>query len=284
MPRRSDSTVKVFEFESFASYFTAYVEAQKKSRPTFSYRVICRDTGIKSPALLSWYASGKRVPTPDILEILNDYIGWKPDEYAYAQSLASYERAKTHQEKVGHLERMRAISPLKNLTILEQAAINVMMKWYIVTILEMTHLKDFKPEVDWIFERLGERVSKEQIEEAFEALIETGLFVREADGRLTRPSKSIRTKDNVPNFAMRGWHVEMMKLAQRAIYLQEPTERYYSGVTMTIDSSKMKEAQSMLAEFRERFVAVAQEEGGDETYHFGFQFFRLTEKKKPKTE
>lgn len=279
MRRRNESGVVVFEFESFARYFTAYMDAEKRIRPSFSYRVICRDTGIKSPALLSWFASGKRIPTPDILEILCDYVGWKPDEYAYLQSLVGFERAKNHQEKVFHLERMRSLSPVKNLTKLEQAAIDMMMKWHIVTILEMTHLKGFQSDPDWIFKRLGGRVSKEQIVEAFAILQETGLLVRGEDGTLSRPNKSLRTKnENMPIAAVRKLHCEMMGLAQKAIYLQETSERFFTGVTMTIDSKRMKEAQAMLAEFRERFVPVVQEEGGDETYHFALQFFRLTEK------
>ncbi len=273
-----EEPVTVFNYETFASYFAAYIEDQKKTKRNFSYRFLCRKTGIKSPALLTWLATGKRLPTPDILEKLNDAFNWRPDEYAYAQSLVSFERSKSDSDRMLHLKKMREIAPAKNLTILEKAATDIFLKWHIATILEMTHLKDFKLDTQWISERLGGKISPAEVQSALNVLTKTGLMVEDAEKGLRREGKSLRTRDNIPIYAVRGWHSEMMKLAQRAVHLQEPAERFFSGVTMTIDEARMPEAQALLAEFRERFVTLVQTDQGNETYHFAVQFFRLTKK------
>lgn len=269
--------VSIFDYETFAAYFAAYIAEQKQVRRIFTFRYLCKVTGIKSPGQINAIASGKRFPTPDILEKLNEALNWKPNEYAFAQALIAYERAKTDAEKAVYWQKMREIAPTKNLSFLEKANTDIFLKWYIAAILEMTHLKDFKFDLAWISDRLGGKVSPNEVQNAIDILLKTGTAVKDQKYGLRRPQTVLRTKDNVPIYAVRGWHIEMMKQAQRAIHLQSPDERFFSGSTITISANRIKEMQALLAEFRERFVKLTEVDQGDETYHFAIQFFRLTQ-------
>jgi len=279
-PLLKGKKVDIFKFSTFSAYFSAYVQNEKEDRPSFSYRVMCRDSGIKSASLLTWIASGKRLPTPDVLEKLNEYIGWSPDQYAYAQALVNFEKAKTAAEKNVYLERMQQIAPSPHLTLLEQAQIEVVMKWHVLAILEITSLKDFKYDLDWIYDQLEERIDKSQIQDAINKLLKTGILELSEGNKLLRPIKHLFTKDHVAIAGAKNLHVEMLKQAQRAVYMQSPEERFFSTTVMGVKVSKLKEAQALLAEFRSRFIELCEcGEEPEEIYQFGINFFRLAGKK-----
>mgnify|MGYP001594962487 CR=1 FL=1 len=52
----------VFEFPSFADYFSQLMEAKRGRESRFSYRALARRLGKRSPSLLAMIARGERFP------------------------------------------------------------------------------------------------------------------------------------------------------------------------------------------------------------------------------
>lgn len=282
MTSKDKSAISAFDFETFSDYFAHYLALQSKVKKNFSYRQLCRRTGIKSPAMLTWLAKGTRLPTPYILEQLREVMEWKPGEFAYIQSMVNAERSESTAEKEYHQSKMRELKPAEPTSLLENETISIFSKWFLIAILEMTNLADFDSSPIWICERLGGRISEEDAASAIELLLKVGLLEKSPDGRLSQPLKRLRTKDNAPITAVRKWHEEMMRLGQNAVHLQEPEHRFFSGISLAIDSSEMAEAQKVLGEFRERFISRFEKKGGNEVYHFAIQYFGLTQPVRPK--
>ncbi len=268
--------VRIFDHRSFASYFSAFLAHSKANSRTFSLRYLCRQSGVKSPSMFTWFASGKRLPTPEILDRLSEALKWSPAEHAYAQLMVGYEKSDSSLERSHLFEKMQAITAPADMTTISAQAKSVFSKWYTMAILEMTNLADFQCNAEWISKRLGSRITSNEIEEAIEILKEEEFLIDDGNGGWQRNTASHRTRDNVSIKAVRGWHSQMMKLGQQAIHIQDPDERFFTGATLTISASQLKQAQALIAEFREKFIAMTQVSGGDETYHFAIQFFRLT--------
>lgn len=268
--------LNIFDYDRFCEYFAAYVHEEKKQHKAFSYRYLASRLKFKSPSALLWMAKGTRLPSPDFLLKLRDYMGWQPNEYAYAQALVGLERAKNPEERKLYLERLKQIRPATgDLTIMDRKIVEAISHWHCVAILEMTHLVEFKNDSKWISERLGHIVTIEEVEHALTTLSEVGLIRIDKDSTLVRLKQGLRTPPNVPIQAVRSFHCEMMKLAQSAVYMQEPDERYFSGLTLSLNSKRLKEAQTFLADSTENFVELMHEPG-DQVYHLAVQFFRLT--------
>lgn len=103
--------ISIFEYETFAAFFRAYVDHRKRADPIFSYRFLCHRLGIRSPSLLYWITTGRRRPTEFILEKLCRYLGMSDSEFAYARCLVAHERARSQPERDFHrmcLEKLRA--------------------------------------------------------------------------------------------------------------------------------------------------------------------------------
>jgi uncharacterized protein (TIGR02147 family) len=269
--------VLIFEYKKFSEYFSAYLDLQNSIKKTFSYRQFCSRANIKSASMLTWLASGKRIPTPDLLERLNEVIGWKPNEYAYVHAMVNAEKAASLSEKEFFLNKMKSLYPQESSTIIEEQNVEMFKTWYTIAILEMTNLKDFSKDPTWISQKMNGKVTPSEVEASLKLLKDIGYLVEDKNGSLNMPQRNLRTKENIPMEVVRLWQVEMMRLAQQAVLIQEPGQRFFSGATLPFDSSKIKEAQDLLVEFRERFINLMSSGNPDQVYHFGMQFFRLTE-------
>jgi uncharacterized protein (TIGR02147 family) len=269
--------IDIFEYHTFASYFAAYLEHQRLTRRDFSLRQLCRHTEVKSPSLFTFIASGKRQATQGLLEKLSPVIGWSPAEYAYATLLLQYERTESSLERQVILERLQSIAVPKSVTYISGKGFSLFSKWYYAPILEMTRLQDFRWESSWIVKRLGEKISEEDVDAAIQFFLENNFIEEDPEKKYRLCHVSRRTRDNELRPIVRAWHSEMMKLAQKSLHLQAPEERFITGITLTIDKEKMKEAQELISDFREKFIRTIQAENGNETYQLSVQFFRLTE-------
>ncbi len=99
MAKMVGDKVNIFEHMRFSTYFSAYLLQEKRGQRSFSLRRLCRQTGVKSPAMFTWMASGTRLPSPDILERLCPILGWSPAEHAFAQLMVNAEKTDSSIER-----------------------------------------------------------------------------------------------------------------------------------------------------------------------------------------
>jgi uncharacterized protein (TIGR02147 family) len=267
----------IFGFPDFSSYIAHYVKARKEADPSFSYRRFSRRLGLKSESLLRMVASGKRRATPDLVYRIGSALGFNTRELEYAEALAGLQRARNLIEKSRYAEKLRLLSPDAQTQLIELDHLEFISSWHHIAILEMTELKDFRNDPVWISQRLGSAVSARAAGDALERLKRVGLLKLNADGSLSRISKSLKTPPGVPSRAVRGFHRQMLAKAIEAIESQTVNERLLESMTLTVDSSKLKAVAELAEEFRKKVAKVAQAEGGDETYQLNLQFFRLTD-------
>lgn len=268
----------VYDHSSFSGFLSAYIKQRKNLDKAFSFRNLSRRMGLTSPSTLAMVASGKRTPSVKLLHRFAEAVRLSRKEVEYAEALLSLQRASNERERDLYTERLRQLRPGGDMVVISLDQFEFIANWYHVAILEMASLADFKADAEWISIRLGGLVTPRQVTQAVERLLRLNLLKREADGSLTKTSTGFKSPSGIPNDAVRKFHREMLGLATKALDGQPVDERSFYGQTMTIAKDQLPEARKLFQDFLERMRSLMPKEGGDETYHLGLQFFRLTQK------
>lgn len=147
--------------------------------------------------------------------------------------------------------------------------------WYHLAILELTLLKDFKPEMDWIAKRLG--LPADICQQAVSTLEELGLL-RINEGQWSKQSE-FEIPTSLSARSVREHHKQLLTKAIVGLD-QEPIEnRSYESTTLAIDSSRLDDFKNLLLEFQRRVVRLAQPGDKDAIYVLSMQLFPLLETK-----
>ena len=114
-------------------------------------------------------------------------------------------------------------------------------------ILEMTDLKDFRPEAKWIQKALRFKASLDEIETVVERLIGLGLLRESSDGKWTKTHHHITNRVDIADKGFEEYHRNVSKLAADLIADQAVTDREYNGYAFNIKhmvNFKSKKADS----------------------------------------
>ena len=102
-------------------------------------------------------------------------------------------------------------------------------------------------------------------------------FVEEKNKRYRR-IKSIVTSTNIPSFAIRHYHLQMIEKSKKALLIQPLKFRHNSGLTIKIQKNKLNEFKKAIHEFEDKIIQMSQAFGDgseSEVYQFNTQLFSL---------
>jgi uncharacterized protein (TIGR02147 family) len=270
------NVVSIYQFERYADFISSYFSARKKVDPRFSYEWLCRKAGINAVSTLGMIVSGKRLPSQSLIHKISSALKLTKKETEYAQALVGFEKAKTGEEKQYFANLLGNLRPHSSHVPISLDAFDYIAQWYHLTILEMLNLKDFSPDPEWIWERLGKKISLKEVKGALERLVRLGL-IDMVRGEIVR-KMDVEAGFNIPSVAVRSFHRGMLMKAQESLETEPIERRYFKGITLAIDSTKMDVAREMINEFAYQFAKAMEAKPGDETYQLSLNFFNLTHK------
>lgn len=270
-------TVSVFQFEKIGSFVRAYYEMRKRHEHTYSYNRLAKAMGFRALSTVAMVATEVRKPTPEFVCRLAGAVGFSEKERMYAETLLSLERSRTTDEKKRCLARLKILAPNNSAMALDLDKFKLVSRWIHFAILEMVNLKDFSSNSKWIAGKLRFKTSEREIQNAIARLVRVGTLTWTTSGKLVRNAEHVATTNDVPNTAIRTFHRDMLHNALEAIDSQEVDERVITGVTLTTDASREKEAREFIHKCIQDYIRNFEVVGGDRTVHFSIQNFRLTE-------
>ncbi len=157
---------------------------------------------------------------------------------------------------------------------LENDRFKAISDWYHYGILSLAKLKNNEANAKWISDQLN--ISVPEAKAAMERLkrlkylaIENGKLVRQLPKPLSISSES-------PSPAIRKYHKQNLKLAERAIEDIPMHERELSATTMAIDPKKINEASKMMTKFKRQFSRTMESGKQERVYTLSMQFFPLS--------
>lgn len=259
------------ELRDYRSWLRRELAERKQRNPRYSLRAFARDAKL-SPAFLSEVMRGRKSIEEPRAHRLGTELGWSEAKTRHFATLVRYNNSDNARIKAS-LENEIADHERHNVEVAELShdLFRFIADWYHVAILELVHLEDFRPSVDWVAKRLG--ISVATARAAVARLQRLELLV-ERDGKWIKPLGNSRTADR-PSAAIRSFHLQMLEKARRAIEGHPEPSRKIGGCTMVIDPDKLDEANRRITEFRRDLMAFLESGKRTALFHFSTQLFRL---------
>lgn len=150
--------------------------------------------------------------------------------------------------------------------------------WYYYALLELTTLRDFVFDKNWIAKKLN--LSVELIERSLERLIRIELLTLNEKGFYYCSQLNLTNAgQKVPNSAHREHERQLLIKSIEAIDTIDFSERSHSSITMAIPSHRINEAREKIKIFQREMNELLQREGNrDSVYNLSISFFPLTKK------
>lgn len=265
----------IFKHRDLVDFLQAAFEERRKRNPSYSLRSWAKLLGFNDAAALSLTLNRKRSPSKQVRDTLKKSLLASQDEREYFDIIANATCAEDKQTKEFY-ERLAAnFKPMREKVLLQLQQFQLVSCWYHFVILEMTRLSDFQENIDWIAEKLMNKVSKRDLRTALVRLIELGLLRRNAQGRLERHEIHQKVETDVSNVALCQLHTQMIGLGLEALQEQDRTRRDITGFNTITNRDKIPEAKRMIERFRQQLMNYLEDPTGDTVYQVNVQMFDL---------
>lgn len=228
-----------------------------RKNPQYSLRAFARALDM-DPSTLSAILRRKRTLTPKTARRLVEKL-----------DIASPAHAQTLLLSV--IEPIGASVPEYDEFALETA--EMISSWEHFAILAYFETNAKKRDVRSIALRL--RLPQPVVIEALHRMQKIGL-VEEVKTEWKLKSKNFATPSNVPNAALREANRQMVLKAAESIDLFDVEQRDVTGITFAADSKRLKEAKTMIKDFRRKLVDFLENGDSDQVYRLNIQIFPLT--------
>lgn len=271
------NNTELFKFLDYRDFLRQHIEDKKKAAPQWSLAVWSRTLGLSSTSSLTKVLNGEREPGEKITHSLVSYFNFDHKEEIYFKDLVRLSKIKSDPRlKSVLIKEMGKLSPSEMIRLLDDKTFSIIKDWYCLAIREMLRLKDFQEDPQWIAKRLAFSVSEEQIKKTLHILLQQGMIVRDAEGKLQIGEGSLQTRNDKVSEAIQSYHNQMLEKAKEALLTQHILEREFTAETITINQSQIPEAKELIRKFKADFARLFEEAQGDQTYQMQIQFFSLT--------
>ncbi len=267
----------VFTFLDYRAYLRALVAAEKRARPSFSYRFIARRAGVKSPSFLKLVIDGQRNLGTDTVDRFAQAFGLTAEERDFFAHLVAFNQATSVAEANRHFERLNASRRFRAARLIDGAMFEYLSCWYYPAIREMAGRPDFVEDPEWVAKELHPQITTSQARAALKLLFELGLLIRGVDGRIARGEPALDTGHEVTSRAVVNYHRQMLERASDALESVPGKERDVLALTVCIRADSVAELKRRIHEFRETLVARCDDDRDpDVVYQLNVQLFPMT--------
>ena len=256
---------------SYQNILRAEFVQRNSKNPRYSMRGFARDLEL-SQSFLSQVMSQKRKLSDEKAVVIASKLKLKGIQKRLFINLVRLELStdpKTRHLLSEEINQITANNP--KFKILSHEAFKIIADWYYFAIVELSTLRGFKNEPQWIARKLG--ISAHQAEIAVERLVRSSLLA-EKNGHLCKTDNNY-IFENISSRAIREHHHQTLDLAHKAIENQDMKAREFYTATLTIDPQKLEKAKTRIQEFTTQFMNEFQQTSPKAVYKLAIQFFRL---------
>lgn len=247
--------------------------SRRSRNPHYSLRAFARDLGMPASKLsqnlrgLCGISVAKAEKIAVKLQMRDDerQLFLALVESQHARSRVARQQATTALQKIRE-EKINELSLEKFSTIRD---------WYHMAILEMTDIKGFRADENWIAEKLGLPV--DLVKEAVQRLQTLELLRIEGDGRWIQSQQDLELPSGVPSRTIREHHKQILTKAIVAVDSVPVERREYSSMTFAMDKTVLNEMKNCIREFQRKMSRLSQQGEKDSVYILAMQLFPVVE-------
>jgi len=270
----------IFSFTDYADFLNAYVSAYGKySHGPYNLKNWANRLGYRSPSSLAMVLSKQRLPTVKMIVSFSEDFKMSKSERKYLELLVEIERKKQNGKDFSNLlEDANRLSGQSEYQQINYDQFSVVSDWYCYAIKSLVGNRKFVNDHDWIHKALRRKISKAQIKNAIQNLLNVGMIEKGDDGELREGKKKTHTGNQIPSAAIKNHHRGMLIQASQALEEQTVDNRMFQGLTLNFSKEKnLDNAFNDIIEFVNEFnEKYRDDKGGDSVYQMNLQLFEHT--------
>ncbi|CAN5578156.1 hypothetical protein BH09PLA1_BH09PLA1_14350 [soil metagenome] len=247
----------------FRGVLQAELARRCAKNPRYSLRSFAEQLKIDH-ATLSQLLRGRRAITPRTIDLLGRRLKLSERDI---ETYVAYEQLVSS----AHVDT----DDLRQLTA---DAAEVVADLHHFAILELTHLRDFRPDTRWIARVLGRSV--DDVNLAIQRLLRLGLLEMADQNRwIDRSGSTVAHLGEFAHIVIRRLSEQARKLSLRSLKQVPASYRVHTSTTMAIATRDLPKATEHIARFRrqlEKLLSNDRSNCADDVYHLRVELFPIT--------
>ena len=267
----------IFEYRDYHLYLQDYYD-ERKRLGAFSWREFCRNAGFSSPNFLKLVSMGQSKLSKIKACQVAKSMGLVDYEEQYFYQLVAYGNADNNETQRAAFLEMERIALEHQVRVVDKEALQYYESWKYPVIRELAPLMPGATPRD-LAEECKEYVSAEEISDVLDFLVKAGFLKKEDNGAYTQTAQTIIGSKEALPIAIRAMHKEMAIMAARAVDRYSANERFFNGITLSVNQDAYNRIVEEIKACCKKVVAIANENSTfDQVCRINFQFFPLTDK------
>ena len=270
-----DSLVSVLSHSDYREWMKEALQERSAVNSSYSLRAFARDLEL-SPASVSLILNGKKGLSKHTAERVARLLNFSADEQTHFKNLVVSKHGRTETERTLAKTQLIQKHTGKPIHVLPMDTFKVVSDWHHFGLLQLTSLKGFKSDPQWIASKLG--VTLTETHEAISRLRRLGLLTKTPSGNLKAVKKVTFSKSDVPSSAMRKYHRQLIQKALQSIETQPVENRFLSSSVIPINKERLPH---IIEKIRESVREIIESETctsgkGTRVYGLTTQLFELS--------
>lgn len=247
--------------------------SRRSRNPHYSLRAFARDLGMPA-SKLSQNLRGLCGISVAKAEKIATKLQMRDDEKQLFLALVESQHARSRVAREQAHASLRQICE-ERLDEISLETFSAVRDWYHMAILEMTDIKGFRPDPEWISTQLGLPVS--MVNEAVQRLQALELLAIDEGGKWRQTHVTLELPSGVPSRTIREHHKQILTKAILALDETRVEKRDYSSQTFAFDDAGLNEIKNMIREFQRKLGKLSHQGQKNSVYVMSMQLFPLVE-------
>lgn len=271
-------------YRSFlADFYRFKRQSSKGSLRAYNYAVFSAAANIKSPNYLKMIIEGKRNLSDDMIGKFGKALSFMKDQTEEFRLLVHFTQATDPADRNMYLKKLsehRVAGKLKSGEI-DRKTWEKVPNWVTWIVYAMVDQEGVSFDTAGLKSLLRDKASEDEIEHALATLLNTGELRRdEKTGELKKGRSLIESPEDVPVALVRKLQSQLMYLGLESLYQDQPTDREFGTLTMSLTKSEFEEIKFKLRQMRKGFhkdnSIARMKEKGERVYQLNIQLFPVT--------
>lgn len=265
----------VFEFDDFRAYLNYVRSHYPGMRRPITLERWAKKLNYRSPRSIAMVLKGQRLPSEDLVLAFSNDLGHSENERRYFELLVRKEKHRDNVPKAVTEELQKLNPRLVRRKPLDGEIFTYVAAWQNYVIGQLFQTPNHSDDPDWIVERLGGKITREEVVSSLQLLEKLKILERDAGtGKLKLSATDpLITPADIPSTAARRHHVEQMDQAKGALQDQPMMEREFTCLTLRVSRKKIPEIKKMIREFRDKFDKDFFDDASEDVCQLNLQFF-----------
>lgn len=266
--------INILNYSDYREFLKDKFEEKKSQSGNWSYGMWAKQLGLNSVSAVTMIINGQRHAGKGIIDKLCKYYNFNEKEERYFRELVKIQKSAKDDPSyvVLMLEQSQEIKDLKGIT---EDKIDLIFNWASYALREMTQLKDFKNDPEWMAQRLKSKITPELALKIVEQMKKEGVIEETENG--LAPLGTIVPKTEINRTHARQYHHDLLESSKDAFELPID-QRAFHASTLTVDKTQLSQMKEFIRDFQIKFSEKFEVNPGDEVFQLNLQFFPLTKK------